>query len=102
MKKKYKEFKLELLARYPKCEVCNNADSTDVNHCLYHQHDGIFDTIENCQMTCNACNCGYGPNANSRRAKKAHWKKRCKELGRDHMIKWNEKVSKYRKEGFGE
>ena len=100
MKKKYKKFKLELLSHYPVCEVCNDADSTDVNHCLYHKHGGIFDSIENCQMTCNSCNCGYGPNANSRLAKKAHWKKREAE-GYD-MDGWNEQVSKYRREGFSD
>ena len=100
MKKKYKDLKLMLLALYPKCEVCNDADSTDINHCLYHIHGGLYDSIENCQMTCNACNCGYKGNGNSRATKKRHWAKRVSE-GYD-MKAWNEKVNKWRREGFSE
>ena len=100
MKKKYKELKDLLIEKYPKCEVCNDADSTDVGHCLYHVHGGIYDSYENCQSNCNPCNCGYGPNANSRESKRKHWRKRCAELGRDHMNEWNNKVSKWRRDGF--
>jgi len=100
LKKKYKELKDLLLRKHPYCEVCNIVIATDVGHCLYHIHGGIFDSYENCQSNCNICNTGYGANANSREAKKKHWKKRCKELGRDHMLNWNNKVSKWRREGF--
>jgi len=73
---------------------------TDVGHCLYHQHGGIFDGLENCQSNCNVCNTGYGSNANSRDQKKKHWAKRCEELGREHMLQWNSQVPKWRREGY--
>lgn len=100
MKKKYKDLKLKLIALYPVCEVCNDEDSTQIDHALYHVHGGLFDSVENCRACCPNCNTGYGSNANSRKSKKAHWKKRCKELGHDHMNKWNKQVSKYRREYF--
>ena len=102
MKKKYKELKDLLIEKYPKCEVCNDEKATQVDHALYHVHGGIFDSLENCRSCCSICNTGHGANANSRSSKKAHWKKRCGELGRDHMIRWNNKVSKWRREGFDE
>jgi len=95
---KYIEFKLELLRRYPTCEVCGWRPATDVGHCLYHKHGGIYDSFENCQSNCNICNTGYGSNANSRQAKINHWKKR-KAEGYD-MEKWNNLVPKYRREYF--
>ena len=100
LKQKYKDFKLMLLARYPMCEVCNIAVATQVDHALYHVHGGKFDSIENCRSCCPACNTGYGDNANARLSKKAHWKKRCEELGRGHMLQWNSQIPKWRREGF--
>lgn len=106
MKKAYKELKDILRSLHPKCEVCNERLMTDVGHCLYHVHGKnaaerkIYDSYENCQSNCNSCNTGYGANANSREAKKKHWERRCKELGIDHMIEWNDRIPKYRREGF--
>jgi len=100
MQKKYKELKDLLKQLYPLCEVCNLRPMTDTGHCLYHQHGGIFDSLENCQSNCNVCNTGYGANANSRDQKKKHWAKRCEELGRDHMENWNSQIGKYRREYF--
>ena len=100
MKKAYKNFKLKLLAQYPICEVCDISRASQINHVLYHKHGGIFDSFENCQSCCPNCNTGYGPNGNSRSAKKAHWKKRCLWLGVDYMDHWNNQVNKFRREGF--
>jgi len=102
LKKRYKALKLRLLALYPICEVCGISRASQINHVLYHKHGGIFDSIENCRSCCPNCNTGYGQNANSREAKKKHWLRRCKELGSDHMNEWNSKVSKWRREWFGE
>ena len=79
---------------------------TDVGHALYHVHGKnvaerkIYDSYENCQSNCNPCNTGYGPNANSREAKRQHWKKRVDELGRKHMEEWNLQILKWRRDGF--
>jgi len=105
MNKRYMEFKLSLLDKYPNCEVCGS-QASQVNHVLYHKHGKkvadakIYDTFENCQSCCPQCNCGYKGNGNSRATKMGHWKKRESE-GYD-MENWNEQVSKYRREGFGE
>ena len=100
MNPKYKALKLRLLRLYPMCEVCNAENSTQVDHALYHIHGGIYDTIENCRSCCSKCNTGYGDNANARLSKKAHWAKRCEELGRERMLQWNSQVPKWRREGF--
>ena len=101
MKRKYKALKDYLMAKYPKCEVCNKRNAAEVGHCLYHIHkrkfNPIFDSIENCQSNCHQCNMGA---ANARSAKKAHWKKRCEELGREYMLQWNSQIPKWRREGF--
>ena len=100
MNPKYKALKLRLLRLYPMCEVCNNENMTQVDHALYHIHGGIYDSMENCRSCCPNCNTGYGDNANARLSKKAHWKKRCEELGREHMLQWNSQLPKWRREGF--
>ena len=83
------------------CEVCGINRSVEVGHCLYHKHGKkvaemkIYDSIENCQSNCHQCNMGA---ANSRAVKKAHWAKRVAEGY--NMDEWNEKIPKYRREGF--
>ena len=90
----YRLLKHALLAKYPLCEVCGMRRSEEVNHCLYHKHDGIFDTIENCQAVCHKCH--MEGKAHTRENKLAHWKKR-KEEGYK-MNEWNETVPKTRRE----
>lgn len=90
----YRLLKHALLEKYPLCEVCGMRRSEEVNHCLYHKHDGIFDTIENCQAVCHKCH--MEGKAHTRENKLAHWKKR-KEEGYK-MNEWNETVPGYRKE----
>jgi len=101
MNKKYRALKDFLIQEHPMCEVCGDREGVEVGHCLYHIHKSkfnpIYDSYENCQSCCHQCNMGK---ANSRKEKKRHWKKRCDELGKEHMKEWNLTVPKSRREGF--
>jgi hypothetical protein len=99
MNKAYRLFKEALLRRYPVCEVCGFRRATQVGHCLYHVHGGIYDSFENCQSNCPICNSVTG-RANWRSEKVRHWHKRVSE-GYD-MAGWNEQVPWPRRERFGE
>ena len=92
MTEAYLQFKLALLQLYPTCEICGLRQSTEVNHCLYHKHGGIFDTVENCQAVCVECHNRFG---HSNQNKRRHWMKR---EGQYDMQKWNMKVSRFRRE----
>ena len=52
-----KEFKLELLARYPKCEVCNERLGTDLHHCIEKKRKGCpeLDMKINLEVVCHKC-----------------------------------------------
>ena len=95
MKKEYRLLKEKLIAKFPMCEICNTRRSIEINHCLYHDHEGIYDSEENCQAVCHEC---HNDKGHSRLNKIVHWRRR-KWEGYD-MQAWNMQVPETRREGF--
>lgn len=89
----YRLFKIALLQKYPTCEICGIRQASQVNHCLYHVHGGIFDSFENCHSSCEQCHNARG---HSRANKARHWQKRFDEGF--EMCAWNMQVVETRRE----
>ena len=95
--KQYKALKDHLMNKYPVCEVCGKGKSQEVNHCLYHKHGDLFDTVENCQAVC--CVCRETQRDNSMENRDRHWDKRVSEGY--NMEEFNQKVPKSRRKNWG-
>ena len=96
MNKAYRQFKEQMLRRYPMCDVCGQRPGKEINHCLYHKHGGIYDTPENCQIVCPECR--ETQKDNSRENREKHWTKRVSE-GYE-MVAYNQCVPEYMRVGY--
>ena len=95
--KQYRALKDFLMQAYPICECCGDEKSFEVNHCLYHVHGGIFDTVENCQAV--GVRCRETQKDNSMENRNRHWDKRV--LEGYNMQGWNQQVPMSRRRNWG-